>query len=64
MTMAVVMVKTAAVMAKMAATVKTAMTVEVTETVAAVMTTAEKVAVDITDGKGGGRWYIRWNTGL
>jgi hypothetical protein len=50
--MAAVTVKTAAV------TVKTAMTVEPTEMAAAVMTTAEKAAVDVTDRKGGGRQHI------
>jgi hypothetical protein len=30
---------------------------------AAVMTTAEKVVVDVTDGKGGSRRHIRGNAG-
>jgi hypothetical protein len=34
-----------------------------TVTAAAVMTTAEKVVVDVTDGKGSGRWHIGGNTG-
>jgi hypothetical protein len=45
--------KTAAVM------VKTATMAEVTEMAAAVMTTADKVAIDVTDGKGGGRQHRR-----
>jgi hypothetical protein len=32
--------------------------------VVVVMTMAEKAAVDITDGRGGGRRHIRGNTGL
>jgi hypothetical protein len=51
-----------------AVTVKMAKTAEATETAAGVMmaTTVEvreMVVVGITDGKGGGRWYIRGNTG-
>jgi hypothetical protein len=62
--MAAVTVKTAAMIVKVAATVKTATTAEVTETAAEVMTMAEKAVVDITDGKGSGRWHIGGNTGL
>jgi hypothetical protein len=46
-----------------AAAAVTAKMVAVTETAAAVMTTAEKAAVDITDGKGGGRRHIGGNAG-
>jgi hypothetical protein len=42
---------------------KTAMMAEATETAAAVMTMAEKMAVDVTDGRGGGRWHIGGNAG-
>jgi hypothetical protein len=37
---------------------------EATEMAAAVMTMAEKAAVDVTNEKGGSRWHIRGNTGL
>jgi hypothetical protein len=60
---AAVTVKTTALMVKMVATVKMAMTVEAEEMAATVMTTAEKAAADITDGKGSGRQYIGGNTG-
>jgi hypothetical protein len=38
-------------------------TAEATETVAAVMTMAEKAAADVTDGTGGDRRHIGGNTG-
>jgi hypothetical protein len=53
-TMAATTVKTATVMVKTVATLKT---------VAAVMTTAEKTVVDVTDEKGGGRRHIGGNAG-
>jgi hypothetical protein len=59
----VVMVTTAAMTVKAAATLKMATMAELAETAAAVMTTAEKAAVDVTDGKDNGRWHIRENTG-
>jgi hypothetical protein len=46
--------ETVVVTVKAAATLKTA---------AAVMTTAEKTAVDVTDEKGGGRQHIGGNAG-
>jgi hypothetical protein len=49
---------------KVAATLKMATMAESAETVAAVMTTVEKAAVDITDGKDGSRQHIGENTGL
>jgi hypothetical protein len=49
---------------KAAATLKMATTVESAEMVVAVMTVAEKAAVDVTDGKDGGRQHIRENAGL
>jgi hypothetical protein len=60
---AVVTVTMAAMTVKVAATLKTAIMVESAEMAAAVMTTVEKVVVDITDGKDGGRWHIGENTG-
>jgi hypothetical protein len=56
------MVKAAAVTVKAAAMLKMAMTAESAE-MAAVMTTAEKVAVDVTDGKDGSRRHIGENAG-
>jgi hypothetical protein len=44
--------------------VNTAKMAEATEMAAAVMTTAQKAAVDITDGKGGSKQHIGGNTGL
>jgi hypothetical protein len=61
---AAVTVKVVVMTVKAVATVKTATMAEVTEMVAAVMTMAEKAAVDITDGKGASRWHIGGNTGL
>jgi hypothetical protein len=49
---------------KAVATLKMAMTAESPETVVAVMTTAEKAAVDVTNGKDGSRWHIGENTSL
>jgi hypothetical protein len=62
-TTAAMMVKATAMMVKAAATLKTATMVESAETAAAVMTMVEKAAVDVTDGKDGGRWHIGENTG-
>jgi hypothetical protein len=62
--MAVVTIMTVSMTVKAVATLKTTTTAEATEMVAAVMTMAEKAAVDITDGKGGGRRHIRGNAGL
>jgi hypothetical protein len=41
----------------------TAKTAAVTETAVVVMPMAEKAAVDVTDGRGGGRSHIGGNTG-
>jgi hypothetical protein len=62
--MVAVTVKMVAVTVKMVAvTIKTAMMAEATETVAVVMTMAEKAVVDVTDGNSGSRQHIRGNTG-
>jgi hypothetical protein len=63
-TTAAMTVKVTAMMVKAAAMLKTAMTAELAETAAAVMTMVEKAAVDVTDGKDGGRRHIGENTGL
>jgi hypothetical protein len=71
-TAAVVMIETAvavtvkmaaAVMVKMAAMAKMAKMAEVTETAVSVMTTAEKVVADVTDGTGRDRQHIGGNAG-
>jgi hypothetical protein len=56
--------ETMAVMVKMAATtVKAAAMLKMATMAAVVMTMAEMAAVDVTDGKGSGRWHIGGNSG-
>jgi hypothetical protein len=56
-------IEMAAMTVKVVVMLKTATMAEATEMAAAVITMAENAAVDVTDGKGGGRRHIGGNTG-